>query len=393
MEVQRLETRTHYDIEMMEEIGYCTGIENYSRHLSGRGPGERPACLIDYFPKDFLLILDESHATVPQIRAMYNGDRARKETLVEHGFRLPSALDNRPLKFDEFESMIHQAIFVSATPADYELQQCGGVIVEQIIRPTGLMDPEVIVRPTKGQIDDLLEEIRKRVKRNERVLVTTLTKRMAEDLADYLAGVDVRVRYLHSEIDALDRVDILRGLRLADFDVLVGINLLREGLDLPEVSLVAILDADKEGFLRSERSLMQTAGRAARNVGGTVVLYADRITESIRKLMDETSRRRELQRTYNEEHGITPESIYKTVEEVMSATAVADSRATYVISEKRLDSLSKMEKEEMIETLEKEMMNAAERLEFERAAELRDQLDMLRGEKKEKTFRYTRRRK
>ncbi len=394
LEVQRLETRTHYDIEMMEEIGYCTGIENYSRHLSGRGPGERPACLIDYFPKEFLMILDESHATVPQVRAMYNGDRSRKETLVEHGFRLPSALDNRPLKFDEFEGMIHQAIFVSATPADYELQQCGGEIVEQIIRPTGLMDPEIIVRPTKGQIDDLLGEIRSRVKRNERVLVTTLTKRMAEDLADYLAGVDVRVRYLHSEIEALDRVDILRGLRLADFDVLVGINLLREGLDLPEVSLVAILDADKEGFLRSERSLMQTAGRAARNIGGTVILYADTITESIRKVMDETNRRRELQAKYNQEHGITPESIYKTVEEVMSATAVADSRATYVVSEKRLDSLSKMEKEEMIETLEREMMEAAEKLEFERAAELRDQLAILRGEKKrEKAFRYSRRRK
>jgi excinuclease ABC subunit B len=388
LEAQRLETRTHYDIEMMEEIGYCSGIENYSRHLAARQPGERPACLLDYFPEDFLMIIDESHATIPQVRAMFNGDRARKETLVEHGFRLPSALDNRPLKFDEFENMIHRAIFVSATPADYELERCGGVVVEQIIRPTGLMDPKVVVRPTKGQIDDLLEEIRKRVKRKERVLVTTLTKRMAEDLADYLKGVDVRVRYLHSEIDALDRVEILRGLRLADFDVLVGINLLREGLDLPEVSLVAILDADKEGFLRSERSLMQTAGRAARNIGGTVILYADSITDSIRKLQEETNRRREIQRKYNEEHGITPETIYKTLDEVLSATAVADSKTVSYMSEKRLDSLSKMEKEEMIETLEKEMLAAAKNLEFEKAAELRDRIELLRGNTSKKEFRY-----
>jgi excinuclease ABC subunit B len=395
LEAQRLESRTNYDIEMMEEIGYCTGIENYSRHLAGRKPGERPSCLIDYFPKDFLLIMDESHATVPQVRAMYNGDRARKETLVEHGFRLPSALDNRPLKFDEFESLIHQGIFVSATPADYELEKSGGVVVEQIIRPTGLMDPEVVVRPTRGQIDDLIHEIQKRVECQERVLVTTLTKRMAEDLADYIAGLDIRVRYLHSEIDALDRVEILRGLRLADFDVLVGINLLREGLDLPEVSLVAILDADKEGFLRSERSLMQIAGRAARNIGGTVILYADKVTKAIRWLQTETKRRRAIQNKYNEEHGITPETIYKTVEEVIAATSVADSKSVSMVSEKRFDSLSKMEKEELIEVLEREMLAASERLEFERAAELRDEIELLRGRKTKKTgrFRYPRRRK
>jgi len=394
LEAQRLESRTHYDIEMMEEVGYCTGIENYSRHLSGRKPGERPSCLIDYFPRDFLLIIDESHVTVPQIRGMYNGDHARKVTLVGHGFRLPSALDNRPLKFNEFESMIKQVIFVSATPADYELEKCGGVVVEQIIRPTGLMDPQVIVRPTKGQIDDLIKEIRNRVKKHQRVLVTTLTKRMAEDLADYLSNLDIRVRYLHSEIDALDRVEILRGLRLADFDVLVGINLLREGLDLPEVSLVVILDADKEGFLRSERSLMQTAGRAARNVDGTVILYADKITDAIRNLQKETARRRELQRKYNEEHGITPTTIYKTVKEVMAATSVADSKSSVpIVSEKNFSTLSKLEKEEIIDTLEREMLSAAERLEFERAAELRDEIEMLRNEKKKKgkRFRYSRR--
>ncbi len=395
LEAQRLESRTHYDIEMMQEIGYCTGIENYSRHLSGRQEGERPSCLIDYFPKDYLLIIDESHATVPQIRAMYNGDRARKETLVEHGFRLPSALDNRPLKFDEFESMIPHMVFVSATPADYELEKCGGIVVEQIIRPTGLMDPEVIVRPTRGQIDDLIAEIRKRVKRNERILVTTLTKRMSEDLSDYLSGLDIRVRYLHSEIDALDRVEILRGLRLADFDVLVGINLLREGLDLPEVSLVAILDADKEGFLRSERSLMQTAGRAARHVGGTVILYADHITDSMRRFCDETNRRRRIQKKFNQEHRITPETIYKSVEEIMSTTSVADSKEVSIVSEKQFQTLSKMEKEEVIDQLEKQMAIASEQLEFERAAELRDEIAVLRGEKKKirSQFRYTRRRR
>jgi excinuclease ABC subunit B len=395
LEAQRLESRTHYDIEMMQEIGYCSGIENYSRHLSSRQPGERPNCLIDYFPEEFLMIIDESHATIPQIRGMFNGDRSRKETLVEHGFRLPSALDNRPLKFQEFETLIHQAIFVSATPADYELEKCGGVIVEQIIRPTGLMDPEVIVRPTKGQIDDLIGEIRRRVQHRERVLVTTLTKRMAEDLSEYLSSIDIQVRYLHSEIHALDRVEILRGLRLADFDVLVGINLLREGLDLPEVSLVAILDADKEGFLRSERSLMQTAGRAARHSAGTVILYADKITKAIHYLQEETKRRRKIQQQYNLEHNITPTTIYKSIEEVITATSVADSKSQEWISDKKIESLSKMEKEEIAEALEKEMMDAASQMEFEKAAELRDKIAILRGEapRKNPPFRYSRRSK
>jgi excinuclease ABC subunit B len=380
LEAQRLESRTLYDIEMMQEIGYCSGIENYSRHLAGREPGERPSCLIDYYPDDFLMIIDESHATIPQIRAMYNGDRSRKETLVEHGFRLPSALDNRPLKFDEFESIIPQVMFVSATPAEYELEKSEGIVVEQIIRPTGLMDPRVIIRPVQGQMDDLIGEIRARVERHERVLVTTLTKRMAEDLADYLAGIEIRVRYLHSEIAALDRVEILRGLRLADFDVLVGINLLREGLDLPEVSLVAILDADKEGFLRSQRSLMQTAGRAARHLDGTVILYADKMTDAIRYLQKETDRRRKIQEEYNRVHGITPKSIYKSLDQVMAATSVADAKDASWIDEKSVRSLSPMEKEEMIENLEKEMKAAAARTEFERAAELRDQIAILKGE-------------
>jgi excinuclease ABC subunit B len=392
LEAQRLENRTHYDIEMMQEIGYCSGIENYSRHLSGRKPGERPTCLIDFFPDDFLLIIDESHMTIPQIQGMYNGDQSRKKTLVEHGFRLPSALDNRPLKFDEFECLIRQTIFVSATPANYELEKCGGAVVEQIIRPTGLMDPQVIVRPTEGQIDNLIKEIRKRVHRKERILVTTLTKRMAEDLADYLNGIEVRVRYLHSEIDVLDRVEILRGLRLADFDVLVGINLLREGLDLPEVSLVAILDADKEGFLRSERSLIQTAGRAARNVDGTVILYADNKTRSIEKFIAETERRRKIQKAYNIKHGITPETIYKSVEAILSTTAVADVKVSKVISEKKYDYFSKMEKEELAEKLEKEMLEAARRLEFEKAAELRDEIDILMGHQSNQIGPQTRRR-
>jgi len=397
LEAQRLEMRTQYDLEMMEEIGYCNGIENYSRHLAGRGPGERPSCLIDYFPKDFLLIIDESHVTVPQIRGMYNGDRARKETLVEYGFRLPSALDNRPLQFDEFESMIRQVIFSSATPADWELEKCGGVIVEQIIRPTGLLDPETVVRPSEGQIDDLLGEIRLRADRKERVLVTTLTKRMAEDLADYLSGLDVRVRYLHSEIEALDRVDLIRQLRLSDFDVLVGINLLREGLDLPEVSLVAILDADKEGFLRSSRSLLQVAGRAARNANGTVILYADHITDSIRFLLQETARRREMQNRYNEEHGIVPSTIYKTVEEIMSSTSVADSMQVPEVSEDRFRGMKPAEKEDFLETLKQQMATAAERLEFERAAEIRDEIDRLSGSKSRNAaagkFRYPRRKR
>ena len=392
LEAQRLESRTHYDIEMMEEIGYCNGIENYSRYLTDRKPGDRPACLLDYFPDDYLLIIDESHATIPQIRAMYNGDYARKMTLVEHGFRLPSALDNRPLRFEEFEALIPRTIFVSATPADYELEKCQGVVVEQIIRPTGLLDPVVHVHPSKGQIDHLIREIRKRVAKNERIMVTTLTKRMAEDLADYLSDLDIKVRYLHSEIHALDRVEILRGLRLAEFDVLVGINLLREGLDLPEVSLVAILDADKEGFLRSERSLMQTAGRTARHVNGTVFLYADKVTNAMQRLIDETNRRRKIQEAFNKQHKIIPKSIYKSVEEVISSTRVADSK-TEIAGTEDINSLSKLEKEDLIENMEKEMFSAAERFEFEKAAELRDQIQLLKGKAKQfkKPYRYPRR--
>ena len=390
LEAQRLETRTRYDLDMLHELWYCTGIENYSRHLSGRGPGERPACLIDYFPKDFLLVIDESHATVPQIRAMFNGDMARKTILAEHGFRLPSALDNRPLKFEEFEAVTGQTVFVSATPADYELEKCGGAVVEQIIRPTGLMEPEVVVRPVRNQIDDLVAEIRSRSAVRERTLVITLTKRIAEELTDYLTGLELRVRYLHSEIEALDRVDILRGLRLADFDVLVGINLLREGLDLPEVSLVAILDADKEGFLRSARSLMQTAGRAARNEKGLVILYADRRTEAIQNLIRETERRRRIQDAYNKAHGITPRTIYKTVEDVMAATKVADS-AQAGVPDNAGASISGMEKEEIAEILEREMKQAAENLDFERAARFRDELHQLKGTaSKRKPHRYAR---
>ena len=375
LEAQRLESRTKFDVEMMQEIGYCSGIENYSRYLSGRKPGERPDTLMDYFPEDFLLFIDESHVTIPQIRGMFAGDRSRKEVLVEYGFRLPAAFDNRPLYFEEFESMIHQAIFASATPADYELEKSEGVVVEQVIRPTGLLDPEIIVRPVGGQVDDLLEEIRTRVARRERVLVTTLTKRMAEDLSNYLALMDVRVRYLHSEIHALERVDILRDLRLAEFDVIVGINLLREGLDLPEVSLVAILDADKEGFLRSERALIQTAGRAARNVRGQVLMYADRITDSMQRAIDETNRRRTIQKKYNEEHGITPRTIYKSVEEILQATAAADSRLQIAESapEPR-DYVAEMDTEERLAHLETEMAKAAENLEFERAAKIRDEI-------------------
>ncbi|MFH1071306.1 MAG: excinuclease ABC subunit UvrB, partial [Candidatus Glassbacteria bacterium] len=326
LEAQRLESRTNYDLEMMLEVGYCNGIENYSRHLSGRAPGQRPWCLFDFFPADYLLVLDESHATVPQVGGMFNGDYSRKKVLVEHGFRLPSALDNRPLKFGEFEGLIHRAIFVSATPADYELEKCGGEVVEQIIRPTGLVDPEIVLKPVKGQVDDLLEEIRERVGGGERVLVTTLTKRMAEDLAEYLSQMGVRVRYMHSEIEVIERIEILRGLRLGEFDVLVGINLLREGLDLPEVSLVAILDADKEGFLRSERSLIQTMGRAARNLRGRVVMYADRITGSMQRAIAETNRRRRLQLAWNEAHGIEPQSIRKSAEQIMLATSLVDRR-------------------------------------------------------------------
>jgi excinuclease ABC subunit B len=379
LEAQRLEQRTNFDIEMMLEIGTCAGIENYSRHIAGRAAGERPACLFDYFPEDFLLILDESHVSVPQIRGMYNGDRARKLTLVEHGFRLPSALDNRPLTFEEWESLIERVIFVSATPGDYELGRSGGVIVEQLIRPTGLLDPEIDVRPVKGQVDDLIAEIRDREARGERVLVTTLTKRMAEDLTDYLQQIGVRVRYMHSDIDAIERIEILRELRLGRFDVLVGINLLREGLDLPEVSLVAILDADKEGFLRDARSLIQTVGRAARNVGGKAIMYADRVTGSMRRSIDEMDRRREVQRAYNEEHGITPQTIRKSVEELMLSTRVADARLeprrrTAQVAEPRATYAEEVNLEEWVRILEQEMREAAAALDFERAARLRDEL-------------------
>jgi excinuclease ABC subunit B len=385
LEAQRLEQRTKFDIEMMKELGYCSGIENYSRHMDGRAPGSRPYNLFDYFSKDFLLIIDESHVTVPQIRGMYNGDRSRKETLVEHGFRLPSALDNRPMTFDEFRSMLDQVIFVSATPADYELEKSGGVIVEQIIRPTGLLDPEIEVRPVKGQIDDLIGEIRIRAEKKERVLVTTLTKKMAEDLSDYLDKIGIRVRYIHADIDALERVEILRDLRLGDFDVLVGVNLLREGLDLPEVSLVAIIDADKEGFLRSERSLMQTAGRTARNVGGKVIMYADIITDSMRKMITETNRRRKLQKEYNEKHNISPKTIYKSMEEILSSTSIADVRKkeekeTFTFSkvaEPVLKYMSNDQKEDLIEQLTEQMHTAAKDLEFERAAALRDEVNRL----------------
>jgi excinuclease ABC subunit B len=385
LEAQRLEQRTRFDIEMMKQLRYCSGIENYSRHMDGRPKGSRPFNLMDYFPKDFLLVIDESHVTVPQIRGMYNGDRSRKETLVEYGFRLPSALDNRPMKFEEFEGMLDQVIFVSATPADFELQKSGGVIVEQIIRPTGLLDPEIQVRPVKGQIDDLISEIRLRAVKKERVLVTTLTKKMAEDLSDYLDKIGILVRYIHSDIDALERVEILRDLRLGDFDVLVGVNLLREGLDLPEVSLVAVIDADKEGFLRSERSLMQTAGRTARNVNGKVIMYADIITESMRKTIEETNRRRKLQTKYNLENSISPMTIYKSMEEIMASTSIADVRkreekenfSFSKVAEPVLKYMSRDQKMDLVEQLTQQMHQAAKDLEFERAAALRDEVNRL----------------
>jgi excinuclease ABC subunit B len=378
LEAQRLEQRTRYDLEMMREVGYCQGIENYSRHLAGRKAGEAPYTLLDFFPEDFLIIIDESHMTIPQIGGMYAGDRSRKETLVEHGFRLPSALDNRPLKFEEFERRINQVIFVSATPGPYELEH-SVQIVEQIIRPTGLLDPEIEVRPVKGQIDDLLEEIRIRTEKNQRVLVTTLTKRMAEDLTAYLREAGVRVRYLHSEIKTLERVEILRDLRLGEFDVLVGINLLREGLDLPEVSLVAILDADKEGFLRSERSLIQTVGRAARNVEGKVIMYADRVTDSMRKAINETNRRRSIQMEYNRKHGITPETVRKAIRDVIEATKIAEEKVDYRPNLAGED-LSPDQLVKYVEQLEKEMREAAKQLQFERAAELRDLIRFIQGE-------------
>ncbi len=370
IEAQRIEERTNFDIEMMKETGFCSGIENYSRHISQRPAGSPPYTLFDYFPDDFLLLIDESHATIPQVRAMYNGDRSRKESLVKYGFRLPSAFDNRPLKFDEFEKRLNQVVFVSATPADYEKEHSKGNVVEQIIRPTGLLDPKIEVKPVTNQIDDLLEQIRIRAEKGERVLVTTLTKKMAEDLTAYLKSLDIKVNYMHSDTKALERMEIIRKLRLGEFDVLVGINLLREGLDIPEVSLVAILDADKEGFLRSERSLIQTIGRAARNTDGTVIMYADELTDSMEKAISETNRRRKIQEQYNKEHNITPQTIQKSVRDSISATNTSDIEVEF-----------KLEKEEDIkETITKltdEMLEFASKMEFEKAAELRDKIKEL----------------
>ena len=374
LEAQRLESRTNFDIDMLMEVGRCAGIENYSRLFSGRQPGERPACLLDYFPDDYLCIIDESHQTLPQLGAMYEGDRSRKQTLVDYGFRLPSALDNRPLRFDEFMGLVPRMVFVSATPGQDELKLSGGVIVEQIIRPTGLVDPTVEIRPVAGQVDDLLSEIRLREKKNERVLVTTLTKRMAEDLTDYLQQHGVRVRYLHSEIDAIERVEIIRGLRLGEFDVLVGINLLREGLDLPEVSLVAVLDADQEGFLRSDRSLIQTVGRAARHLSGRAILYADRMTGSMERALSEMNRRREAQLAHNQEHNITPRSIVKSVGDIRFVTRVADARVARPGTAAVKRPADAGERETLIQMLEQQMQTAAEELDFELAAVLRDQL-------------------
>jgi excinuclease ABC subunit B len=383
LEADRLWRRTRYDMEMLREVGYCPGIENYSRHMDGRAPGTPPHTLIDYFPDEFLLIVDESHVTIPQMRAMYVGDHSRKSTLVDYGFRLPSALDNRPLRFEELEGKLHQTVFVSATPGDWELEKTGGVFVEQVIRPTGLVDPSIEVRPVTGQMDDLLEEVRARAARKERVLVTTLTKRMAEDLTDYFAEMGVRVRYIHADVDAIERVQLLRGLRLAEFDVLVGINLLREGLDLPEVSLVAILDADKEGYLRSARSLIQTAGRAARNAEGTVIFYADTITRSMEAAMSETNRRRTKQLAFNEEHGIVPRTVTKSLEEIMAATSVADAKGVVAAepgpADKLVAELDHLDPKELIEQLTREMLEAADALEFEKAASLRDRIEELRS--------------
>jgi excinuclease ABC subunit B len=379
VEAQRLHQRTMFDLEMIKEIGYCHGIENYARHLTGRPPGAPPPTLLDYLPGDALVIVDESHQTVPQVRGMYHGDRSRKEVLVEHGFRLPSALDNRPLSFDEWEQRVHQLVFVSATPGPYELRQAGGVIVEQIIRPTGLVDPAIEIRPVAGQIDDLLGEIRQVASRGERVLVTVLTKRMAEDLTQYYQELGVRVRYLHSDIDTLERVQILRDLRLGVFDVLVGINLLREGLDLPEVSLVAILDADKEGFLRSAGALIQTVGRAARNVNGRAVLYADRTTDSMRHAIEETGRRRNVQAAYNAEHGITPASIVKHIDDVLTSVYERDYVTVPVARDERDAFKSQAELEAFVTGLEREMREAAGNLEFEKAAGLRDRIKRLRN--------------
>ena len=372
LEAQRIEQRTHYDIEMLQEIGMCPGIENYSRVLSGRAPGSAPFTLLDYFPKDFLLFVDESHVTLPQVRGMYGGDRARKKSLIDYGFRLTSAYDNRPLNFDEFYERLHQAVFVSATPGDLELEK-SAVIAEQIIRPTGLLDPEISVRPTEGQLDDLISEINLRTEKSQRVLVTTLTKKMAEDLTEYLESMDIKVRYMHHDIDTVKRMEIVRDLRLGKFDVLVGINLLREGLDIPEVSLVAILDADKEGFLRSERSLIQTVGRAARNADGAVIMYADSVTDSMEKTIVETNRRRGIQQQYNEEHGITPQTIIKKVNDIIEISTHTDEEMELV------GRLSKEQRYEMIKQLTKEMHAASKLLEFEHAAYLRDQIKKLKG--------------
>lgn len=377
LEAQRLEQRTRYDLEMLQEMGFCSGIENYSRHLSARAPGSKPYTLIDYFPKDFLTIIDESHVTIPQIGGMYNGDRSRKTTLVDYGFRLPSALDNRPMRFTEFEQMMHQCLYVSATPGPYERDH-SKEIVEQIIRPTGLLDPKITVRPTDHQIDSIVDDIQDRVAKKERVLITTLTKKMAEDLTDYLKGLNIKVTYMHSDIDTIERMEIIRDLRLGVYDVLVGINLLREGLDIPEVSLVSILDADKEGFLRSETSLIQTAGRAARNVNGEVVMYGDTITDSMRVTIDETNRRREIQEAFNKEHGITPTSVKKSVRDIIAATVAAEETADYG------DEFDVSEIEEMIKNLTPEMYRAAEELDFEKAAEIRDKITELKVEIKKK---------
>ncbi|MGM9950282.1 MAG: excinuclease ABC subunit UvrB [Lysinibacillus sp.] len=380
LEAQRLEQRTNYDLEMMREMGFCSGIENYSRHLTLREAGSTPYTLLDYFPEDFLLVVDESHVTLPQVRGMYNGDQARKQVLVDHGFRLPSALDNRPLKFDEFQSKVSQAIYVSATPGPFELEHTPEM-VEQIIRPTGLLDPTIDVRPIEGQIDDLIDEIQERTRRNERVLVTTLTKKMSEDLTAYLKEMGLKVEYLHSEVKTLERIEIIRELRRGTHDVLIGINLLREGLDIPEVSLVAILDADKEGFLRSERSLIQTIGRAARNENGHVIMYADNMTDSMKKAIDETKRRRAIQEAYNEEHGIVPKTIIKKIPEIIRATQAAEEEERYVTKVTKGKKLTKAEIDKLVATLENEMKEASRALDFERAAELRDTIFELKAER------------
>ena len=384
MEAKRIRERTMFDLEMMKELGYCNGVENYSRFFDGRRPGTRPFCLLDYFPDDYLMLIDESHVTVPQVRGMFGGDRARKLSLVNHGFRLPSAMDNRPLNFTEFENLINQVVFVSATPGDYEMEQTSGLLVEQLIRPTGLLDPPIDVRPSLNQVDDLMEEIRLRIEREERVLVTTLTKRMAEELTKYLGKHNIKVRYIHSEVDTMERVEILRDLRLGAFDVLVGVNLLREGLDLPEVSLVAILDADKEGFLRNNRSLTQTAGRAARNANGLVVFYADKVTDSMQFTIDETNRRRTIQMAYNEAHGIVPKTVRKSKEEILSKKTILDIRGkkdAYIEPEHPslaadpvLEYMNKDQLEKMITNTERKMKKAAKELDFISAAQFRDEL-------------------